>query len=100
MLSFLWNGGNGCALKDSRETVFVRFCWRHSSCHSAFCLLSNGSSPSLLGLAILGLTGLNFGLAIFYYYPFDGAESLDPSADEVLMPPGYTVVVGETHKSP
>ena len=62
-------------------------------------LSSSGSIPSLIGL---NLTALGFGLAILDFIPFNGTESIDPSADEVLVLPGSIAgtFVGETRESP
>ena len=52
----------------------------------------------------LGLTALGFGLDILVldFYPLDGTESIDPSADEVSVLPCSPIgsIVGETRESP
>jgi len=62
-------------------------------------LSSSGSIPSLIGL---NLTALGFGPAILDFMPFNGTESIDPSADEVCVLPCSLIrpIVEESLESP
>ena len=94
--------GNGCFLEYGREAIVDRFHWCRDSGHSTLDLSSSTGCPSLLGLIIHGLSALGFGLVILDFFPFNGTESLGPSADEVLVLPGSIAgtFVGETRESP